>query len=353
MFILSHSHIQKLVAQYGINFIMDNIVAGLETEFQGFDPKITHQPIRSGFDKTNKGLVEWMPILVKENYVYIKIVSYFPQNPLEFKPTIQSQTIKISFQDGSIIEMADSTLLTAIRTGAASLIASKILASPYSKVLGLVGCGAQSITQAHALSRYFSFEEILAYDTCIKTMNELPEKASFLNIPVKPVALKELEKSSDIICTATSVDVGAGPVINGNNLKPHVHINAVGADFPGKIELPADVMRKSFVTTDHIGQALKEGECQIFKDASEIEADIFQLVKNPKKYEQYKNQRTVFDSTGMPLEDSVALDMVCALAYQSNLGLHLNDEFNINDPKNPYEWLRHEKAVVLQELMGK
>ena len=327
---------------------MDSIIEGLEAEFKGFNPEITSQPNRSGFDKANKGLVEWMPILLKENHVYIKVVSYFPQNPQCLKPTIQSQTIKSSFEDGSILEIADSTLLTAIRTGAASLIASKFLAHPDSKILGLVGCGAQSVTQAHALSRYFSFEKILVFDTCEITRNEFSQKVSFLNIPVESTALEELEQASDIICTATSVDVGAGPVIKGQNLKPHVHINAVGADFPGKVELPQEIMRNSFIVTDHIGQALKEGECQIFDTASDINADIFQLIKNCSSYEELKQRRTIFDSTGMPLEDAVALDTICALAQKNNIGFYINSEVDIHDPKNPYEGLELRISKVMK-----
>ncbi|MFE2181909.1 HAD family acid phosphatase [Streptomyces sp. NPDC059455] len=82
--------------------------------------------------------------------------------------------------------------------------------------------------------------------------------------------------SSDIICTVTSVGVGDGPVLQGERLRPHVHINAIGADLIGKYEVPRSVLKSAFVTRDHRGQALREGECQQL-DESDLGPELPEL----------------------------------------------------------------------------
>ena len=96
-----------------------------------------------------------MPIYKKGAEVVIKVVGYHPKNPKNFNlPTILSSISSYDTKTGHLMGIADGVLLTALRTGAASAVASELLAKPESTTLGLIGCGAQSITQLHALSRY-------------------------------------------------------------------------------------------------------------------------------------------------------------------------------------------------------
>ncbi len=72
---------------------------------------------------------------------------------------------------------------------------------------------------------------------------------------------EHLGAEADIICTATSADSGQGPIFEDLALQPWVHINAVGSDFRGKVELPLSLLKRSFVCPDLRIQAMQEGEC--------------------------------------------------------------------------------------------
>lgn len=155
------------------------------------------------------------------------------------------------------------------------------------------------MTQAHALSRVFPLEQILVYDIEPAHAVSFADRVDFLDIDVRVVELAELEAASDIICTVTSVGVGDGPVLSGTNLRPHVHINAIGADLIGKFEVPkvpVAVLKSALVTPDHRAQALREGECQQLEEG-DIGPDLMALCADPETAARHRDSVTVFDST--------------------------------------------------------
>jgi ornithine cyclodeaminase/alanine dehydrogenase-like protein (mu-crystallin family) len=139
------------------------------------------------------------------------------------------------------------------------------------------------------------------------------------------------------------VSVGAGPVLAGKHLRPHVHINAVGADLPGKVELPVHLLRDALVCPDHPGQARREGECQQLAD-HEVGSDLPTLCADPELARPHQRQTTVFVSTGFALEDHVALDVVLELVVEAGLGHYVELEFISGDALNPYASARHVTA---------
>jgi ornithine cyclodeaminase/alanine dehydrogenase-like protein (mu-crystallin family) len=236
----------------------------------------------------------------------------------------------------------DSTFTTAIRTAAASAIATRALARSDSSVLGLIGCGAQALSQLHAISRVMSLKQVLLFDTDDAVSLSFAQRAGALeltNIEIKVTALTELVSRADIICTSTSVEIGQGPVFNDQMLQAHLHINAVGSDFPGKVEVPVSVLKRSLVCPDFLQQAVLEGECQQLP-ANAIGPDIAKLVQQITKYEKYKNQTTVFDSTGWALEDFVMHNLVLKYAKKLNCGTDVQMTTAAQDCKDPYRFLR-------------
>ncbi|RYZ19108.1 MAG: hypothetical protein EOO10_24820 [Chitinophagaceae bacterium] len=123
--------------------------------------------------------------------------------------------------------------------------------------------------------------------------------------------------------------------------KPHLHINAVGSDFPGKTEIPLELLQKSFVCPDFVGQAIIEGECQQLEQ-KDIGAGLIEVVQNADKYAYLQNERTVFDSTGWALEDKVVMDLFLDCASELGLGQELEIEHRPTDTKNPYDFLNAE-----------
>ena len=341
--LLSASDVNSLMEKYGIDRLMDDLVFRLIKEFENFNSIDTVIPIRSGFNYNteNVGLIEWMPVYKTGEEVVIKIVGYHPGNPVKFNlPTILSTISSYDTKTGHLKGLVDGVLLTALRTGAASAVATKYLAHPESSILGLIGCGAQSITQLHAISRLFPIKKVIIYDTDTVAVKSFENRSSLLglNIEVLNTGIDDILRESDIICTATSIAVGEGPLFGQYNNKPHLHINAIGSDFPGKIELPINLLRESFVCPDFTEQAKIEGECQQLAD-DEIGADLFTVIQNYDTYNHLKDKLTVFDSTGWALEDQVVMDLFLDLANEFKIGMEVSLENISSDVKNPYHFL--------------
>ena len=341
--ILSAEDVNAIVQEYGLNQLMDSLIEKTTDVIKNYSTKHIDIPIRSGFNYNgeNPGLVEMMPVHVKNKEVVIKVVGYHPKNPTNFDlPTILSSISSYDTKTGHLKGLADGVLLTALRTGAASAIATKRLAKPDSSVLGLIGCGAQSVTQLHALSRFFDIKKVLLFDVDTNAMHSFSQRIVMLNLDLEIVfsSIEEIVKESDIVCTETSIDVGEGPLFSNLETQPHVHFNAIGSDFPGKVEVPLDLLKQSLVCPDFLEQAKIEGECQRLED-SEIGPNLAELVQNSDLYTYSKEQRTVFDSTGWALEDQVVMDLFLELANKFNIGQEIALENISADAKNPYNFM--------------
>ena len=228
--ILSVQDIHKIIQTISLDVFMDETITQLSKAFQEFDPHKTTIPVRSGFNYQNPhlGLIEWMPLLHQEEQVVIKVVGYHPTNPkIRNLPTILSTVSAYDTNSGHLIGLMDSTFLTAVRTGAASAVASKLMAKSESKTLGLIGCGAQAVSQLHGLSRIFDLEQVLLYDIDSLTTSSYHDRISCLdlkNLTIKSASLEELVTQADIICTATSVDVGNLLLSSGKTPTSESHI---------------------------------------------------------------------------------------------------------------------------------
>lgn len=346
---LSFNDIKEIIQQVGIDQLMDDMIFDIESAFKSYDATKITTPKRSGFnyEKPQVGLLEWMPLLKVEEEIMLKIVGYHPENPkLHNLPTILSSLTNYDINTGRLKSIMDGTFTTAMRTGAASAVATKYMALPDSKILGLIGCGAQAITQLHALSRLYKFENVLTFDTDNNTLMSFEERCRPLGVEttITPSTLKDILKQSDIVCTATSIAVGEGPLFETMQTKPWLHVNAVGSDFPNKIELPLSFLKQSFVCPDYKEQAFIEGECQKLSE-NEIKEDIVGLIKNSDKYNFIKEQTTVFDSTGWAIEDYIAQKLIIKYAHKFQLGNYVDVEYKPEDSKNPYHFLNVKKLV--------
>lgn len=357
--LITPQDVSEIYHRVGLDAMMDKLISGLTTAFQSVGNNRSDLRARDGFIDPDGSFscVEWMPYLSQaDRALTVKMIAYQPRNIERFGiPTVIGTTSLYDFNSGHLVAISDAVILTAVRTGATSAVASKILARPDSSTIGLVGAGAQAVTQLHGLSRVFPIRDVLVYDVDIDIAHSFLERAAFLNLPIRVSSLSELEHKSDIICTATSVDNGADPVISGENLQSHVHINAVGADQPGKTELPLSLLKHSRVCPDFIEQALADGECQQLA-RTEVDPDLFELIQRPADYYPWREQQTIFDSTGLALEDQVALQVLQELVEKEGLGQYLQMEYCPGDPHNPYEFMQissSQKLVPLEQLLPK
>ncbi len=342
--ILDTAALRAIVADLGVDSVMDEMIERLRTRFASHDPKQTETIQRTGFayQKPELGLIEWMPTMQCEQMVSIKTVGYHPGNPTNRAlPSVLATTSLHDTTTGELVALTDSTFLTAVRTGAASAVATDLFAPDHIDVVSVIGCGAQAVTQLHAISRVRSFSRVLAYDAnpdvAASLADRLPASLSDA-ASVEVVAADDLPRliaSADVLCTVTSVDPGADSVFADGDHKAALHINAVGADFPGKMELPDTLARRAVVVPDVIDQCLIEGEAQRLT-VDDLAADLAAMCADLDAAMQHRDELTVFDSTGWALEDMVAAEF--ALEHARRLGVGVDAELQLisDDPYDPY-----------------
>ena len=340
--VLTQSDVAAIVADVGLDQMMDEMITRLATTFAAHDPEVVHTMVRDGFryTKPDLGLIEWMPTHVAGSAVSIKVVGYHPSNPIERRsPSVLSTTSLYDTTDGRITAVCESSLLTALRTGAASAVMTDVLAIADAHVLGMIGCGAQAVSQIHAISRVRTLDTVYAFDSIPGVAESLSSRlrAAGVNAKVEVVDASDLAVArADVLCTATSVDPEAGPVVTASDHRPWVHVNAVGADLPGKYELPLDLLGRSLVVPDVHDQCVVEGECQRL-EADHIGPSMPDVVRDRARHEADRDRPTVFDSTGWALEDLVAAELALGHAERLGLGVTVELQPDPNDPFDPYE----------------
>jgi alanine dehydrogenase len=207
----------------------------------------------------------------------------------------------------------DGTAVTNIRTGAAGAVAAKHLARPESEVVTMVGAGAQAKTQLLALAEVFEIKEVRVNDisrsTAKRYVAEVRRRleAQFKIIP----STREAVKGADVVVTTTP---SRKPIVKNGWISAGTHINAIGADAPGKQELDPKILLRSKVVVDDIQQALHSGEVNVPLSLGLIaRADIYgelgEIVTGRKPGRTSEDEITVFDSTGLAVQD-IATDWV-------------------------------------------
>jgi ornithine cyclodeaminase len=356
--ILGLDDLRAVLADVGPGVLLDQLIERLRSTLAGLDESRFTTPDRTGFSyrEPELGLIEWMPALEVGRRVAVKTVGYHPANPIRRRlPSVLATTSVYDTSDGSLRMVCEATLLTALRTGAASALATEVLAHPEASTLALVGCGAQAVTQAQAIVRVRPIERIVAHDTDRRVAATLLRRLRAAGVTAQVAlvgrdGLAQLVAEADVLCTCTTVDPGAGPVIPVVEHRPWLHINAVGADFPGKIELPTAYLDQALVCPDVPSQCLIEGECQQLSP-DDLGPTLADLVRLGPELGRHRHLPTVFDSTGWALQDLVAADLLGLHAERLGVGTVVDlqpspSQHDRYDPYDPYSQVRVDPTVM-------
>ncbi len=246
----------------------------------------------------------------------IKWVNAHPKNPTRHGlPSVLATYILNDPETAVPLAIMDATLLTAVRTGAAGAVAAKYLAHPTPQVVGFVGCGVQAHTLHDALRVVFPNFEVQAFDLNDKAAKTFAEKAG------GKCATLEQTAGSDIVCTATP---SRSPLLRRAWIQDGAHINAMGADAPGKQELDPQILLDAKLVIDELHQATSSGE--INKPFSEgtitpaaIHADLGEIVAGLKPGRE-GNEISVFDSTGLAIQDVALAKLIYEQAESQDIG---------------------------------
>lgn len=248
----------------------------------------------------------------------LKWVSVYPDNPRKGFPTVMAMIIYSDPETGFPFAIMDGTRITSYRTGAGGGVAAKYLARPDSKTLGLIGAGAQARTQLLAVNNYFEFEHIYVWSLAEEEIERF--KNYFPNLSISAATIEEAS-GCDIVCTTTPV---REYIVKWEWIKEGAHINAIGADAPGKQELDPRILSNAKVVVDDIAQATHSGEINVaIKRGLFAESDIYatlgEIVTGAKKG-RTGNEITVFDSTGLAIQDISTARMLYEKAKREDIG---------------------------------
>ncbi len=256
----------------------------------------------------------------------VKIVNVHPKNPEKHGlPTVMATLILIEPDTGRPLAIMDGAYLTGMRTGATGGIAAKHLARENSKIIGMVGAGTQARTQLLALNEVFNIEEVRV---CARTRMECEKFAEdmeylSLNILVNDT-VEETVRGCDILVTTTPA---TQPVVKNEWIGEGMHINAIGADAAGKEELDPAILKRAKVVVDDYEPACHYGELNvpvskgIFK-REQIHAELGEIIVGQKIGRVGDDEITVFDSTGLAIQDLAA----AALVYRKAKKLNITNE---------------------------
>jgi alanine dehydrogenase len=239
----------------------------------------------------------------------MKWVNVHPRNPARGLPTVMAVIVYNDPETGYPLAIMDGTDITAYRTGAASAVASKYLARSNSETLGLVGAGRQACTQLTAHAVIFKLKKIKVYDVDPVATDRLVK--DFPDFDVKPSSLQDTV-DSDIVCTLTPV---REPIIMKEWVHPGTHINAVGADAPGKEELQPEILQEARIIVDDLKQSTTSGEINVplsrgLLSPQRISGTLGEVVAGMKPGRETPGELTVFDATGLAFEDIACAAMV-------------------------------------------
>jgi len=262
-------------------------------------------------------------------YFAAKVNGNFSENASRFSlPTIQGVIVLCDAENGSPLAVMDSREITSLRTAAATGVAAKYLARKDSRTVTICGCGNQGRVQAIAISRIYRLDTLFVYDkTAEQAENLARQLTADLGIPITSVSdLPAAVRQSDICVTCTT---SHKPFLGPEDVLPGTFVAAVGADNPEKQELHPALMAKSKIVADILEQCAVMGDLHHAIAAgvvtrADVHAELSEIVAGKKPGRESDHELTIFDSTGMALQDVATAAFLYEKAQSEGSGVRLN-----------------------------
>jgi alanine dehydrogenase len=273
------------------------------------------------------GLALYMPAYLREmGALACKVVTVYKANPEKHNlPTTIGKVLLQNPETGEVICIMDGGYLTAVRTGAASGVATRYLArTAKAQVAGIFGAGVQAKMQLWALTVARDISKASVYDISAEAADTfIAEMKSKLGIEITKAVTPEEVLAADIICTATS---SPSPIFDGAMLKEGTHINGIGSHTPNARELDTEVIRRSKLVGDSREACFSEaGDIMIPLEEGAIAEDHFyaelgEVVTGAKPGRADEKEITLFKSNGLAVQDAAAAKLVYDKALEAGIG---------------------------------
>ncbi|WP_163337994.1 ornithine cyclodeaminase family protein [Desulfopila sp. IMCC35008] len=299
---------------------MEDCIDSMGNAFAALYRREVDVPLRTAIDmEPDNGGALFMPVYSSSiSRVGVKTVIINRDNPARGLPFIHAMVQIFDSSTGAPVALMDGEVITAMRTGAVSGLATKLLAKDNAKIAAIIGTGAQGETQLEGVCCVRDITTAYVFDLDIARAEDFAARMSkHLGIKVVVAQSSEQLTEADIICTSTS---STKPVFDDVYIKRGTHINGVGSYRPDMAEIPAQTLQRAKVVVDQrqgclaeagdLVQPIKEG---IFSDEI-IHGDLGEVVTGNIVAREDDEEVTVFKSVGIAVQDLVTADLALKLA---------------------------------------
>ena len=281
--------------------------------------------------KPPDGLSLYMPAYLKElGALACKVVTVYKKNPSQFNlPVITGKVLLQDPNTGDVLCVMDGGYLTAVRTGAASGVATKYLArEDQDNVVGIFGAGVQAKTQLQAVAVARDISRAYIFDTSAEAADRLvAELRAELDFEILKSDSTDQLLDADIICTATS---SPKPLFDGRDIKPGTHINGIGSHTPNARELDTAIIKRSKLVGDSREACFNEaGDVMIPLQEgaigeSHLYAELGEVIAGSRPGRENNQEITVFKSNGLAIQDAATAKLVYDRACAAGIGTKID-----------------------------
>ncbi|MBI4341080.1 MAG: ornithine cyclodeaminase family protein [Candidatus Omnitrophica bacterium] len=258
----------------------------------------------------------------------VKWVNVHPNNPRRGLPSVMATIVLNDPATGEPLAVMDGSLITKLRTAAAAAVAAHTLARPDSRVVALVGCGGQADAQLLALAQLFHVRQVQVWGHRAGEAAAFCQRMRRVLRRVSWTACRTIRacvRSADLVVTLTPAH---RPLVARAWLSDGTHLNAIGADAPGKQELDPRILREATVVVDDYEQAVHGGELNVPVrrgqfDPKRIHASLGEVLIGRRRGRRAPRELTVFDSTGLAIHDVALAAEVFRRARRQRLGCRI------------------------------
>lgn len=303
----------------------------LSQAFQAYSSAKSIQPLRTMMkvSKTDNILASMPGYDGASGALAVKLITIFHNAVNAGLDSHQGLVVLFSAKHGNPLAIMDASEITAIRTAAASGVATEVLANKKAASLAILGAGVQARSHFFSMNEARSIQSVKIWNRSLEGAKKLAKELiaeTSLEVTVSNTAQMAIT-DADLICTVTA---SAKPILKGSWLKPGVHINAVGSSSPTKRELDTEAVIKSKIFVDSRESALNEaGDLLIPKsegalDDHHILGEIGQVLRKETVGRNDPEDITLFKSLGMAVEDVAAAQYIYNQAQENDIGVWID-----------------------------
>ncbi len=307
---------------------MNNAISAVEDSFRAKvagQTSVTQTFLR--FDSYGGDIGSMSAYLKDKETAAVKVIGYNPHNPQKNRlPTISGVVVVTDPRTSIPLAIMDAAYVTSIGTGAVGALAAKLLARRDSRIVGMIGAGVQARTQMIGVDANFDIEKVRVWSRTWGSSRKFAREMK-AQLDVGIVSVHEPKKAvmgADIVITVTP---SRHPIVANAWISEGTHVNAIGADEPGKQEIDSEITKRACIVVDDREEAVQKSEINlpyragiITKDS--IYAELGEIVLG-KIGRTSDDQVTLYAGAGSPIQDAAVAFEIYKRALRAGAGVKL------------------------------